>query len=379
MSINKFSHGKLQKSTVEAHSFSFQSIEGIIVLKVQVNGVDGRFILDNGFSLCALDERFAQKANVSFSRSGSVNDANNNNIRLAESEINSIALGPFELKNSFANELNTQRFLPCDSIDGVLGASFINQLNWKIDFETKTGVVSAKEFDVDGIHLPLKIGRNNIAYTELEINDHSFSTMIDFGYQGHLQIRRNYLSAFDGLQAEVREGIQSLSVSGLGNIDTSYICSNISIKSNGRSLVNTPELVIKSNLSEEAVAGINYFENYTVYLNNASKEMILQERANFKFPVKLNFNAALYVIDEKIHIVQINLNDPIHQQIQLMQTVETIDGRASNEFLDICYLKSYIKNKRCKNESIIIQLTGSDREYILQAKTISKQEINSLN
>jgi len=372
ITMNKFSKGKLQKSQVESYSFPFQSIDGIIVLDVTVNGVTGKFMLDNGFSLCAIDERFAAKANVAFNRTGSVKDANSNNIRLAETKINSISVGPFELKNSFVNELNTQLFLPCDSIDGVLGASFINRLNWKVDFENKLATISTKEFEIDGVYIPLKFGRNNIAYAEFEINDKSIKTMVDFGYQGHFQIHKKHLSTMNGQFAEVRAGIQSLSVSGLGNIDTSYSCSNIPVKFEKFQLVNTSELVVKSNLGEDAVVGINYFENFTMCINNSSKKLALQERANFTFPQKPNFNASLYVVEGEIRVMQINLNDPIHQRITLMETVQRIDDRPSEEFLDVCYLKAYMKHKRLKNEPVTIQLNGSDAKYVLHSGVTEK-------
>jgi len=375
-SLSKFSKGKMEKATSDVHSFPIESIDGIIVLNVKVNGVEGRFILDNGFSICALDQNFAKKASVTFQKIGSVNDANNNTVELLETRIESIAVGTFNLKNSIVNQLETALFLPCDSIDGVLGATFINKVNWKIDFEQKTASISKEEFESVGQVLEFSTGRNNISTTQVEINGKSLKTMIDFGYQGYIQLnKKNFFTNDIRQQAEVRVGIQSLSVSGLGNIDTTYLLTKIPVSQSGKSFLETSELVLKSNLCEEAIIGINYFENYEVIINNSSHQYILTPRNNYIAPSKNNFNVGLYSIGDGIKIVQLNVNDPIAQNLELLENVVSIDGKPAANFIDICDLKAYMKKKRIDNESVLIQVEGNTTPIEIHARTPIKQSI----
>ena len=375
-SLSKFSKGKMEKTSISSFSFPIESIDGIIVLKVTVNGVEGRFILDNGFSISALDKKFAAKAGVVFQKTGSVNDANNNTVELLETRIASIAVGPFNFKNSIVNQLETALFLPCDSIDGVLGANFINSINWKIDFDQKTAIISKSEFTSNGQRLDFTKGRNNISTTQAEINGKSLKAMIDFGYQGHIQInKKNYYTNDSEQKAEVRVGIQSLSVSGLGNIDTTYLCASIPVSQNGNSFAASSEMVVKSNLREDAIIGINYFENYEVIINNSSNQYLLTPRENYVAPIKNNFNVGLYSIDSGIKIVQLNINDPVHDKLELLQNVVSIDGKPSVEFIDICVLKAYMKDKRINNQSVIIQVEGNPTPIEIHARTPFKQSI----
>lgn len=376
-SLSKFSKGKMDKTANKSYSFPIESIDGIIVLKVKINGLEGRFILDNGFSICALDEQFANRAGVQFQKIGSVKDANNNTVELLETRIDSIAIGSFKLKNSYANQLETALFLPCDSIDGVLGASFINRMNWKIDFDLKIATISNLEFESNGQEIKFETARNNISTIQLEIAGQVLKTMVDFGYQGQVQINKKHFPVSNySEQAEVRVGIQSLSVSGLGNIDTTYLCTNIPLSTSGISLTPTSELMIKSNLCEDAVVGINYFENYQVIINNSSKKFILQPRNNYISPIKNNFNVGLYSMNSEIRIVQLNVNDPVKNQVSLLQNVLTIDGKPSSEFSDICFLKSYMKSKRLNNEVVIIQVEGNPNPIEIHSKSPIKQLLN---
>lgn len=377
-SLSKFSKGKMDKLTSDSYTVPIESIDGIVVLKVKVNGIEGRFMFDNGFSMCALDKEFAHRAGIEFQKQGAVNDANNNVVKLLETRVDAIAIGSFNLKNSYANQLETALFLPCDSIDGVLGSSFINRMNWKIDFEQRTATLSKREFESTGQSIEFAVGRNNISYSTIEIDGKSVKAMIDFGYQGHIQVNKTQATLPMSMQeAEVRVGIHSLSVSGLGDIDTTYLCKNIPVSYRGISLTPTNELIIKSNLTEEAIIGVNYFENYEVIINNSSKEFILTPRKNYSASIKNNFNVGLYSVESEVKIVQFNTNDSVKDKVELLQNVVSIDGRPSAEFSDICYLKSYMKIKRLNNETVIIQVEGEAEPIEIHSKSPKKQSITN--
>lgn len=375
--MTKFSRGKMQSRNAVPYTFPIESIDGIIVVKAVVNGVEGRFILDNGFSLCALDKSFAARANVNFTKTGTVNDANNNRIELKETKITSVSIGPYELHNAFGNQLLTAKFLPCDSIDGVIGASFINRVNWEFDFDKHQATISRDLPETAGaIELGFRTANNNISYTELTIGNRKARAMIDFGYQGHIQLKKDiFLHQFQGQSAEVRCGIHSLSVSGLGNIDTSYILRNIPVNHQDSKLVPTIELTLKSSLKRDAVIGINYLENYRFLIDNKNHRYLLYPRANYQPVTKLNFNASLYVMDSTIKILQVNVNDDIAHQLELMQTVTTIDNLPSEVFLDVCYLKSYLQEKREQKKPVSITINGEKRIYEIQSTSVAREII----
>src|SRR5690606_9776377 len=123
-------------------------------------------------------------------------------------------------------------------------------------------------------------------------------------------------------------------------------------------LVPTAELTLKSSLKRDAVIGINYLENYQFTIDNKNRRYILQPRADYQPVAKLNFNASLYVMDSTIKILQVNVNDKIAGELELMQTVTTIDNLPSEQFLDVCRLKSYLQAKREQKQPVLITVNG---------------------
>lgn len=359
--ISKFDHGKLDSEEEGVYQCTFESIDGLIIVNASVNGKEGKFLFDNGFSLCALDQDFAEDLTISFGKKSAVHDANNNVIELAETKINSIKIGPFELENSFANSIETSNFLPCDHINGVIGATFIKRLNWKFDFENNICYISKNPFEEKGHKMQINMTSTNISYADVRILDVEVNAMIDFGYQGHIQVSKaDFYNQLEGWDAELRGGIHSLSVSGLGHVDTTLTLKNVSIGHQDHDLLPTSELTVKNHLKRTAIIGINYFENYTLIVNSTNKQYILQPRKNYAPDLKHPFNASLYLIGGEIKVLQMNLLDPVSKQLELMDRVLFIDQYPAEQFQSVCELKDYLRNARSSNKSVMIQIEGKE-------------------
>ena len=106
-------------------------LEDLVFIKAKVNGVDGLFLFDNGFTNCALNTEFAEKCNLKFTGKRTVNDANNQKTTFKDGEIQVLTIGDFVFKNPTFHEINTKNFLPCFPFDGVIGGNVIKQVNWR--------------------------------------------------------------------------------------------------------------------------------------------------------------------------------------------------------------------------------------------------------
>lgn len=368
-SISKFDHGKLVSEEENVYQCAFESIDGLIILDAKVNGKEGKFLYDNGFSLCALDQDFAKELNISFPKKSAVHDANNNVIELAETKINSITIGPFELENSYVNNIETSNFLPCDHINGVIGATFIKQLNWKFDFENKICYISKYPFEEKGHKMHINMSSTNISYADIRILGVQTNAMIDFGYQGHIQVSKtDFQNQLEGWDAELRGGIHSLSVSGLGHVDTTLTLQDVPVGHQDHDLLPTSELTVKNHLKRTAIIGINYFENYTLIVNSSNKQYILQPRKDYKPEPKHPFNASLYLIDGEIKVLQMNLLDPVAKQLTLMDRVSRIDEYPADQFTSVCELKDYLRNARATHKVVMIQVEGKKDPISISAE-----------
>jgi hypothetical protein len=136
-------------------------MEDLIFIKATINGVEGRFLFDNGFSLSAVNNDFAEKAGIRFSKSTKINDANNKSSKALETTVDTvILLGHSFVKTGFI-QTNTKKYLPCYQIDGVIGGGIINKVNWEIDFDNKLMRASSKAFKNEGQRLKVSYSGNN--------------------------------------------------------------------------------------------------------------------------------------------------------------------------------------------------------------------------
>jgi len=249
-----FDRGYFSPANNEPVEIEFEILSDLIIIKAEINGVTGNFLFDNGFSLSAVNQEFANLANIDFVNSSNIRDANNNQSSTPETTVDSVVINnQIFLKTGFY-QINTDAFFPCDHIDGIIGASIINKANWKINFEEKKIQFSSVPFREEGFKLPVSFSNNNSSFTTIFILGTPYKCKIDLGSANGIKINRVYAkNSFDGLSAEKRIGITSISANGLGNIDTVYhLSEKIPLTNSGNTLPVQARILIKDKLSQDA-------------------------------------------------------------------------------------------------------------------------------
>ncbi|MEM9022745.1 MAG: retropepsin-like aspartic protease [Bacteroidota bacterium] len=150
LTISRFERGRLKPAPIPVTEVAFEQVKGLIVLEATVNGVKGRFLLDNGFSLSALNPGFAARAGIRFRGSVKLVDANKKSTQTGEATVDNVVIGQHTFLRTGFYAIDTRRFFPCDSLDGVIGASIINKINWQIDFNTQRLRLSPEPFAASG-------------------------------------------------------------------------------------------------------------------------------------------------------------------------------------------------------------------------------------
>ena len=287
ITVSNFDRGHFIPSKNEPVEIEFETISDLIIIKAKINGVSGNFLFDNGYSLSGVNKEFAQKANISFNNVSNLTDANNKKEKTQESTADSIVINNQVFFKTGVYQVNTDAFLQCNHIDGIIGASVINKANWKIDFDKKKIKISSTPFKEKGSKLAMSISNNNSSFTKLSIRGISYNFKIDLGSTGSIKINQGFIkNSFEGLLSEKRIGITSISAHGLGNIDTVYYLSEgLTLKHLDTSLPIKEKVTIKDKLKYQGYIGINYLNNYNFIINSTEKEYILQ---NPKEPIPTN-------------------------------------------------------------------------------------------
>ena len=359
---SNFNRGYFAPANNEPVEIEFEILSDLIIIKAEINGVTGNFLFDNGSSLSAVNQEFANLANIDFVNSSNISDANNNQSSTPETTVDSVVINnQIFLKTGFL-QINTDVFFPCDHIDGIIGASIINKANWKINFEEKKIQFSSVPFREEGFKLPVSFSNNNSSFTTIFILGTPYKCKIDLGSAKGIKINKVYAkNSFDGLSAEKRIGIMSISVNGLGNIDTVYhLSEKIPLTNSGNTLPVQARILIKDKLKYQGYIGINYLNNYELIINSTEKEyVLLNPKESLPAEIESSFGIVLYPLDDAWKIIQIDPYDSLLSKLELMDEVIMIDNSSIKRFEDICDYGEYLKIKIDKKESLVISLKDS--------------------
>ncbi len=352
----------------------------LILLKVKVNGNNATFMWDNGFSISGIDNslvqayRFLKYGNTT----NTINfiDGNNAKINTAflvspKIEIKGITISntPFIVFDSKTATL-TKRL----KIDGVLGASIINKLNWRFNFDKNYLEISEQPFTIDpnNLVLPFKIAVNNSHIMPIAFNDIKTECLIDFGCTSDdIEINKANAKHFSNAKAAKAIGQNSVSVSGLAPIDTIYtIKDNFTWELADKKLDLRPKISF-SRFTPNIIIGNTIFrKQYNVVINTSSDTVYaLSARAkpNTYTSDKMH-GYAILLAEGKFRIAQIISNsNTIDKDIQLNDEVISINGRKPNDFKDNNSLIVYQKKLgRNQNKMVLKFLNGREISIIPQ-------------
>ncbi len=359
--------GHLAQPIQEMQTIPFSFDSELIIIEAEVNDIKGRFLFDNGFSLSGLNEEFAERAGIKLNRTLSIRDANDKRAQLRAGNIQKLSIGQAEFINTGTYIVDTNLFLPCDPIDGVIGASVINKINWKIDFANHNLSLSSNHFEREGIKIDFNIAGNNSSLTKLNVNGASLHTKIDLGYQGSMGIRKQkYAEYFADEQAQQAIGITSLSATGLGNADTVYTFLNQVISHKEYELPIPAEINLSQNKKYDASIGVGYFKNYTVVIHSDEEHYYL-DPINEKVHASpdSSFGISLYHIDGTLKVIQKDGNDPYLSKIPLFSEVTHLDKTGTEHFPTPCTLRSFLATKKGNKEPLELHIKGVETPVML--------------
>lgn len=379
ISFSKFERGYLIPSKNEPVEIPFELEKGLIVLKADINGVPGRFLFDNGFSLSAISPEFAEKANIQFEKSTSLTDANSKKATVPETTVDTVNIKGQRFVETGFYQIDIKNFWSCSELDGVIGASVINKINWNIDFNNQIIKLSSSPFEEQGTEFDITFSNNNSSFVDLEIEGIKFDTKIDFGKSGQIDLRQKHTqNLFSGEMAQTEFGITSLSGNGIGNIKTTHALDEYAIVNlDGKELPVPGSIELLENLKYEAYIGTGYFKKYNVVINSTEKKYTLYNPV-FSDSTKIeeSYGLSIYPVNGTWKVFSINPNDPDIQGIEVLDEVSSIDNELMDRFKDVCAYQAYIRQKRNAGEDILIQLVKSDQEFMIPFNATALKLLN---
>jgi len=364
--ISNFDAGYLVPASSEPVKINFEMVNGLIVIEARINGEKGRFLFDNGFSLSGVNSEFAEKAGILFSDSSNIIDANNKRSKVSQTQVDKVEINGQVFKETGFYRISTKAFSPCDSLDGIIGASIINKANWQVDFDALTMLISSEAINSEGVHINVDFSSNNSAFVNIETQGLITKAKIDFGKSAEVELRKElFLNHFLGESAEERVGSLSLSANGLAKQKRNlYLTNDYPIKLDRQSLLDKNNIKLVQNLKYHAYLGLDFFKDYLVTLNSTEKTYIVKRKASTKLAnsktlgTREFYGVSIYLVDNQWRVIAIDPNNEVSGNVPLLSPVELIDGHPISRFINQCEFTEYLEQKSKKRSKLSVLLVG---------------------
>jgi len=357
----------------------------LILLKVKVNGNNATFVWDNGFSVSGIDNSLIQPYQfLSLGNATTISALDGNNVKVSVDYLvcPKIKIKGISISNTpfIAFDSRTLTLTKKLKIDGVLGASIINKLNWRFNFDKNYIEISEMPFAIkpSNLVLPFYIKPYNNHIMNIAFNDIETECLVDFGLNsGEIEINKVNAAHFSNAKASKLFGQSTISLSGIAPIDTVYnIKDNFTWKLSNKKLDFRPQISFSKHRQNVVLGNRIFRDRYNVVINTVSDTIYAlsaRSKPNNDSSDKSHGYGVL-AVDGKFRVAQIVPNsNTINNDIQLMDEVVSINGKTPNDFEDNYSLIVYQKKLRLNQKIMVLKLANGKEISIIPQPNIEFQ------
>lgn len=382
--INSGSVNFLNKQLTD--TFQFEQTAEWIILHMEVNGEQRKFIWDTGSAYSSIDQ--TNHSNFSKIDGDEVNftDAVGAKQKSLLYISKSVAIGTTEFKDITFMPLDTKTIAAgvLQDYAGIIGLNIINKVNWKFDFDNNLITISSSPFE-QGNGKEVRYA-NYLSYNTMRVNMDlsngkriNTALLIDFGAAGiSIYLSAEHLTKFKAMKAELTQGVQGIGISGIGNLQKTYkmvepIACTFGLS--GRNMAVKSQISIGSN-NRQSVIGNHFFRQFNFIRNSSESVFIFFDRKGkttlYQFS-DLSYGISLGVDDKKnIYITGLTKNPNLSDgKFTVGQVLKSLNGKDGSAFLNIIELKNYLGECINKRSNLkITTLSGAELNLLPQKNEV---------
>ncbi|MDY0929693.1 aspartyl protease family protein [Chryseobacterium sp. CFBP8996] len=347
-----------------ATTIPFEYIDGKIIIDVDIKNKKHNFIFDTGALTIISSELKGslneKKSNLVFNAI----DANNAKSKMELFSTNDLKLAELKFTNinfSFA-DISWMDSRACKKISGIFGANMMNNKVWRIDFKTKTIIISDKVIESSARSVSISFSEENFTHVptiNVNIRKQNFNVVFDTGSgsgftldsKSYQLVKDSSFLTFEGLLSQslnsVSKGERELDVMEVG-VDNKVLSNQIvDTSSDSRNLVGT-----------------RFMENFLIDLDFVNKKVILNPTG--KTAEYNSFGIAFAPVENHLIIVN-KLKIPQLSELNVADKIIKINNINVSKINaeKFCEVKKLIDN----SSEITIQ-NESGKEFKLEKKNI---------
>lgn len=332
-------------------------IDGLIIFKGLINGIEANIAWDNGFSNTTIDQTFYKKNNLKeFAEIAQVIDANGKKFDANKSLLKSLQFGTTAISD-LAVDVTDLSLIPI-KIDAILGADIINQYIWDFNFDKNEFHLSKNKIDKKTIYeIPFIIGRkyNNNHTLDAYINNKPIEIQIDFGNtHEYLTVKTDsFEKLFSKKKKLTFEGWGDIGVAGRDKNATSLLLDNDYTFNLGGIYLPTKHIPFaddKDNIIYSATLGFQFFRKLgNVVIDPFSKKYKIYSPSRTIEPYSYSsFGFILFISDGKITVAKIikESENIIKNKILVGDVIKSIDDKKASDFKKFQEIRDYLNTRQ---------------------------------
>ena len=361
----------LQKEFKTEIPFEFRN--GLIVLKVTIEGKQYDFMLDTG-APNVISKELAQQLNFKNKAKQKVGDSQNVTSKLSFTKIEKLSIGEIDFLNTGAviSDLSIGA-VGCLELDGFIGSNLMRTAIWKIDYANQviTFANSRDKLDLSGTKkiIPFETKTQgtpliNMRFNNILQKNVTYDTGSNKGISAPKKMLDQLLKTNASLPIVHGFGITSHGLYGAGKMDSLYFAKVENISIGDIALKNK---LVQFKTKGSILLGTQFFKNYDTVLDWFKKEIILIPQKEVELD-KPSFGFSHILKDQSLWVSRVMENsDSSKKGIQVGDQIVKIgeEDYSTTTWEDWCKLLNYGITK--KDEiNITILKEGEEKNFILK-------------
>lgn len=339
-----------------------------ILIKANVDGIDGLFIWDTGYSISAIDsDDFTKLSKDDSLFSLTAKDGTGENMQQELRRANEVSFIGVKINNTAFSKVDFKSMPELQGkIKGIIGASIIRKLNWKFNFDNNTVIISTNVFKEKGIDIPFIYDDYNMSALQLNINAASDYIAIDTGNnRDGFVLPKSALPLFNNSLKAITKGFQSIGVSRVAAITESYTIKDFNY-SMGDKKIALPVKTVVTLMEGDIIptVGNTFFRHYNPVFNNTNGSIILTPRKTpyIENSQRKSYGSLFGLLEGKVIVVSqtTNPNTLKNPNLKIMDEVASLNNIPAIRFVKDLNLREYIIGTINKNEFLTVKKTTGE-------------------
>jgi len=351
----------------------FEYREGLMVLKIELEGKTYDFILDTGASN-VISTEIMETHNLKPRDSELIRDVNQVGQKLNYLALDNVKIGDLNFLNTITAvfDFNQTKELADLNVDGIIGANLMRKAIWDFDFKNQKITITNSEASLDipeeYNEVKFYIGYQGTPSIITKVNNmRVLNNRIDTGFNGAVSLSQKEYQKLKKKgkinQYITVEGVNSVGMYGASKNATNY--KGLIDQMNFGDLTLNPSIVHFRGPNQKLI-GMEFLKNYRVIFNWETKKIKFIETSPYQNSELTSFGFVPYLVKNKLYVRSIiKESSAAKKGIQLGDQILAINNKDCSivnreQWEEL--LKTNFRNTSEKSMSITIQRAGEQKE-----------------